>query len=142
VAGERPPVPRQRPFSIAWFNKAYASYPGAVFLGADATAIDRRTARVLGYPVAGELAEIPVPGGPAGLAGIRGGTRAVIYRGMQYLVGGDLIVAVNGHATTTDLSLSAVLGRHKPGDLVRVKVLRGKAVLTFNVRLGAYPYVP
>ena len=44
----------------------------------------------------GVLIETIVPDGPAATAGLLGGTKTVTIEGSQYLIGGDIIVGING----------------------------------------------
>ena len=51
-----------------------------------------------------------------------------------------MIVAVDGTPTTTSDDLGTVLAAHKPGQTVKVKVVRQNgSSATVNVTLGEYP---
>jgi len=49
---------------------------------------------------------------------------------------GDIILELNGVKITEDNSLSKLIAQHKPGDTVRLKVLRNKEEITINAVLG------
>src|SRR4029079_12039607 len=53
---------------------------------------------------------------------------------------GDVIVAVDGKPTMTSDALGSVLAARKPGQTVKVKILRQSgSSATVNVTLGEYP---
>jgi class 3 adenylate cyclase/S1-C subfamily serine protease len=105
-------------------------------------------AHELGLPTArGVLVEWVDPNGPAARAGIRGGTHVKIvaseYVGwVQFITGGDLIVAVDGKAVRTYDAFMNMLAGHEPGDVVRVTLYRGDRLLTLRTKVEAYPYTP
>lgn len=66
------------------------------------------------------------PGGPAEAAGLRGGSRRVVFNGLTVTVGGDLVVAIGGVpvGSAEDL-VRLVAERHLPGQTVAFSILRG-----------------
>jgi S1-C subfamily serine protease len=70
-------------------------------------------------------------GGPAAKAGMRGGRHAP---GGRYEIG-DVIVAVDKYDIKDFDDLYNALDRFKPGDVVKVKVLRGDRKMTFTIPL-------
>ena len=66
------------------------------------------------------------PGGPAEAAGLRGGSRRVLFNGLTVTVGGDLVVAIGGVpvGSAEDL-VRLVAERHLPGQTVAFTILRG-----------------
>ena len=90
-------------------------------------------------PVSGVLIFELVPGSPAALAGLRGGTRVAYYRERPILLGGDVILSVDGVPTPTfDDYHNLILQKHV-GDKVTIKYLRGKEEHTATVTLFADP---
>jgi S1-C subfamily serine protease len=69
------------------------------------------------------LAEI-VPGGPADEAGLQGGDEKIRFQGLPYEVGGDTILAVDGHPVVQPDDLARYIAVHQPGDTVTLEVLR------------------
>jgi serine protease Do len=51
---------------------------------------------------------------------------------------GDIIVAINGYKVGEVASVSSLVSEHRPGDTVKVTVLRNGKQQTFNVTLGVY----
>lgn len=84
----------------------------------------------------GFLIERAATGGPAARAGIRGGDRVVLAGLRQILVGGDVLVAIDGQKIAGSLDLNLVLNRKRPGDEVGVTVYRGRQKLDIKVALG------
>lgn len=79
-------------------------------------------------------------GGPADLAGIRGGNRDVNVLGQVVKIGGDLIVGVNGLKVKQLDDLSAYLERNcAPGDNVVLTIIRGNQKLFITLTLGVRP---
>jgi len=74
-----------------------------------------------------------IPGGPAAAAGLRA---ARMERG-NVLVPGDVIIAVEGKAVDTASKLQSRLDDFRPGDKVKLGVLRGERRITLEATLAA-----
>ncbi len=71
---------------------------------------------------------------PASKAGLRGGDHSVSVRGRDICAGGDIIVAVNDiYVDTMDDLVAYLVANTKPGDTVKLLVVRGTD--TFDVPL-------
>jgi S1-C subfamily serine protease len=79
------------------------------------------------------------PGGPADDAGLRGGDRREQFQDGDYLVGGDLIVSVGGHAVRDEDDVAKALVQLAPGTEVDLQVMRGADRRTLRVKLGERP---
>jgi S1-C subfamily serine protease len=77
-----------------------------------------------------------VPGGAADRAGLHGGTERAYLGNIPIMVGGDLIVAIDGQAVQDQQALSQVMNSHRAGDTVRMTIYRGKKKMDVNVALG------
>jgi S1-C subfamily serine protease len=77
-----------------------------------------------------------VPGGAADRAGLRGGTERAYLGNMPIMVGGDLIVAIDGQDVQDQQDLSQVMNNHRAGDTVRLTIYRGKKKMDVSVTLG------
>jgi putative serine protease PepD len=103
----------------------------------------------LGLPrTGGVLIFDVVPGGPADQAGLRGGhTRAILreYRPKLTLkpiiLGGDVIVAVDGTPTPTSDDFKNAVREKEPGQKVTVTILRNNQERKVEVTLGEDPIV-
>ena len=78
-------------------------------------------------------------GSPAAKAGIKGGSQQTVLQGQVYVVGGDVITAIDGKAVTGVDELSAVITQHKPGDTVTLTVLSGGSTRQVKATLDARP---
>jgi serine protease Do len=72
-----------------------------------------------------------VPNGPAARAGLRGMARSPAGG----VVPGDVIVAINGDRIDSTADYQRLVARFRPGDRVRVRVLRDEAEQEITVAL-------
>ena len=77
-----------------------------------------------------------LPGSAAERAGLRGGTERAYIGNEPIMVGGDLIVAIDGEAVQDQQDLSHVMNNHRAGDTIQVTIVRGKRKLDVTVTLG------
>jgi S1-C subfamily serine protease len=82
------------------------------------------------------------PGSPADRAGLQGGDDQVIVNGETYVLGGDVITAVDGQPVTTLEELRDEILSHKPGDTIELEVNRDGTPQTITVELGRQPTTP
>ena len=91
----------------------------------------------------GVLIESTVAGGPAAAAGLQGGTKQATVEGSNYVLGGDVIVSINGtrivnhDALASYLEENAVVGHH-----LLVGFMRGTTLKTALVTVAARPPPP
>jgi S1-C subfamily serine protease len=76
-----------------------------------------------------------LPGGAAAKAGLRGGTQRADLGNTPILLGGDLIVAIDGQTIADQQDLAHAMNTHKTGDTVTVTVFRGKQKMDVKVTL-------
>ena len=74
--------------------------------------------------------------GLAEKAGLRQGSEPVQYGRSVIYLGGDIITSVNGIKTKTLADLYASLEASKPGDVVKVEIMRGGQTTTLQVTLA------
>src|SRR6266404_6929842 len=65
-------------------------------------------------------------GGAAERAGLRGGAERAYLGNMPIMVGGDLIVAIDGQEVREQQDLAQIMNNHRAGDAVKVTIYRGK----------------
>ncbi len=77
-----------------------------------------------------------IPGGAAERAGLRCGTQQAYVGNTPIMLGGDLIIAIDGRRVTNTQDISAIMNQHQTGDTVNVTVRRGPYEFTFKVSLA------
>ncbi|HEX3586639.1 MAG TPA: trypsin-like peptidase domain-containing protein [Candidatus Angelobacter sp.] len=77
-----------------------------------------------------------VPGSSAERAGLRGGTERAYLGNAPIMIGGDLLVAIDGQPVEDQQDLSHVMQNRRSGDTVTVTVYRGKKRMDFKLVLG------
>jgi S1-C subfamily serine protease len=91
----------------------------------------------LGLPAdSGLLIVAVVPGSAAERAGLRAGTERAYLGNVPIMIGGDLVVAIEGQPVEDQQDLSHVMQNHRSGDTVTVTVYRGKKRMDIKVVLG------
>ena len=111
------------------------------FLGVTTQALYPQLARHLGVSAReGALVVQVVDGGPADDVGLRAGEDETSFQGQDGIPrGGDVIVAVDGRRLEGESDLADLISLHRPGDRVRLDVVRGDRRRTVSVRLGERP---
>jgi S1-C subfamily serine protease len=109
----------------------------AAYLGIVGRPVWPQLAEALELPIQeGFLVERVAAGGPADRAGVRGGNRVVQLGLSQLIIGGDVLVALDGQKITTQLAMNLFLNRKRPGDMVTVTLYRGSQKMDVRVTLG------
>lgn len=111
--------------------------------------VRRPTLGIRGLPISPELAqELGLPadygvlimqvvrGGAAEAAGLRGGNERAYLGNTPIMLGGDLIVAINGQEINDLRDLAGMMNNHRAGDSITVTIYRGKRQMDVKVRLG------
>ena len=119
------------------------TYTKHSYLGIGEVDMNYQLAQAAGANVTyGALIESIVPGGPAAMAGLQAGTRTVTIQGAQYLIGGDIIVGINGTRILNENTLASYLNEHTvPGQLVNLKIIRNGQYMTIPLTLGVRPVI-
>jgi S1-C subfamily serine protease len=84
----------------------------------------------------GVLVQEVVPGGAAERAGIYGGNQKAYVGNTPIMLGGDLIVAIDGQEVTEPQDINAIMDKHQAGDTVSVTIFRGRKQMTLKLILG------
>jgi len=77
-----------------------------------------------------------VPGSAADRAGLKAGTERAYLGNYPIMIGGDLLVAIEGQPLEDQQDLSHVMQNHRSGDTVTVTIYRGKKRMDVKVVLG------
>jgi len=94
-------------------------------------------ANQLGLPAdSGLLIVEVVPGSAANKAGLRAGTERAYVGNYPILIGGDLLVAIEGQPLEDQQDLSHMMQNHRSGDTVTLTIYRGKKRMDIKVVLG------
>lgn len=84
----------------------------------------------------GVLIQKVIPGGAAERAGLHGGNQQAYLGNTPIMIGGDLIVAIDGQQVTDPQDINAIMDRHQAGDTIAVTILRGRHQMTLKLILG------
>jgi S1-C subfamily serine protease len=84
----------------------------------------------------GVLIQKVIPGGAAERAGLHGGNEQAYVGNTPIMLGGDLIVAIDGQQVTDPQDISALMDKHQAGDTISVTVIRARRQLTLKLVLG------
>jgi S1-C subfamily serine protease len=82
------------------------------------------------------LVEETTKSSPAAAAGIHGGDRAAQAGMRRIMIGGDVIVGIDGQKVANQFDMNVILNRKRPGDTVTVTIYRGAKKLDIPVKLG------
>jgi S1-C subfamily serine protease len=77
-----------------------------------------------------------VSGGAADRAGLHGGTERAFLGNVPIMIGGDLIVAIDGEKIQDQQDLAQIMNKHRAGDAVKITIYRGKKKMDVQVALG------
>jgi len=79
-------------------------------------------------------------GGPADQAGLKGGTQQVVVNGQNVVIGGDVIIEIDGTRIKDMDDMSSFLEANTlPNQIIEVTVVRSGQVLTLSLTLGSRP---
>ena len=110
------------------------------YLGFQGTDMNYQLSQIIGTNATyGVLIEKTVTGSPADKAHLRGGQQIVTIGGQQYLVGGDIMVSIDGNRIINYDAFLTYLERHAlPGQTIRVGIIRSGSYLEVQVALSSY----
>ncbi|MCR4676740.1 MAG: trypsin-like peptidase domain-containing protein [Sphaerochaetaceae bacterium] len=83
----------------------------------------------------GLLVSQVVQGGKAASAGLKGGTKQVLYGESVIYLGGDVITAINGVPVSEYSDLFTAMSNTRPGDTAELKINRNGTEMTIKVEL-------
>jgi S1-C subfamily serine protease len=117
---------------------------GQVYLGIVGLNLTSELAKAMNVPEdqAGVLIQQVEGGSPADKAGLQGSFKPTTISGQRVLIGGDIIVKINGQAVTNMEDLRSQLTQSKPGDEITVTVLRDGNNKDVKVTLGEKTTTP
>jgi len=105
-------------------------------LGIIPLAIGPELAEEMGLPADNGILIMKVqPGGAADRAGLKAGNERAFVGSRPIVIGGDLIVAIDGESVSDPTDLASVMDKHHAGDTVTVSIFRGKRKIDVKVVL-------
>jgi S1-C subfamily serine protease len=113
------------------------------YLGVQARAITPEIAQLFRLPVQRGLlvGSVCRPSGAA-QAGLHGAREEVTVAGDTWPLGGDILVTADGVTLGSVGRLRALIADKKPGDELRLGIVRGDKTMTTTVKLGRQPLSP
>jgi len=112
------------------------------YLGVQGQTVTADVATALGVKAdKGVLVATVASGSPAEKAGIKGGTRQTAVQNQTYVLGGDVVQAVDGTEVMSAEQLAAVITEHQPGDEITLTVVRDGATQQIKATLAERPGV-
>ena len=113
------------------------------WLGIQGRGVDPRLSSVVRLPLSpGYLAEIVFEGSPAERAGIQGGNLSIVIQGEEYLVGGDIVIAIQGQPVRTHEDYVARVNALRPGQRVRLTLVRDGQTREVTLTVAERPRLP
>jgi S1-C subfamily serine protease len=107
------------------------------YLGVQTVPVSGWLAQALDLPVQeGLLVEQTTKGSPAAVSGLHGGDRVASAGMRRIVIGGDVIVALDGQKVANQFDMNVLLNRKRPGETVSVTVYRGAKKMDIAVKLG------
>jgi S1-C subfamily serine protease len=111
--------------------------------------VKRPSLGILDYPIGPDLAsqmglaadsgvliQKVLPGGAAERAGLHGGNQQAYVGNTSIMLGGDLIIAIDGQQVADSQDINEIMDKHQAGDTVSVTILRGQRRMTVKLTLG------
>jgi S1-C subfamily serine protease len=84
----------------------------------------------------GVLVQKVISGGAAERAGMHGGNQQAYVGNTPIMLGGDLIVGIDGQEVTDPQDINALMDKHQAGDTISVTFYRGSKQVTLKLILG------
>jgi S1-C subfamily serine protease len=84
----------------------------------------------------GVLIQKVIPGGAAERAGLHGGNQQAYVGNTPIMLGGDLIIGIDGHQVADPQDINTLMDKHQAGDTISVTILRGRRQITLKLILG------
>jgi putative serine protease PepD len=110
------------------------------YLGVQGQTVSADVATALGVKAdKGVLVATVAAGSPAEQAGVKGGTQETLVQNQTYVLGGDVIQAIDGKEIASAEELAAVITEHAPGDEITLTIVRDGATQQVKATLAERP---
>jgi len=113
------------------------------WLGIRGQPVTEELASAFNLPVEeGVLVESVLPGSGAAKAELEPGETEVVVAGETYVLGGDIIVSVDGRKISAVEEIRDVIAARKPGEKIKLGIFRDQKKSSVTVTLGRQPTSP
>jgi len=110
------------------------------WLGVSGLAMDKDIAEIIGENTTrGVLVVEVIPGGPADLAGVRGGRKQLMIGNMSLAIGGDIIQMLDNKKVYKMEDLAEYIEKRKVGDSIRIQLMRNGEPIALEAALQENP---
>jgi S1-C subfamily serine protease len=109
------------------------------YIGITGATIDKSLSRLNLATDSGVLVQTVQPGSPAAKAGVRGGDPNANLDGSAIALGGDVIKKIDGRTVHSMDDVVSVINTKKPGDSVKLELLRDGSAKTVTLKLAQRP---
>ncbi len=109
------------------------------WLGIQGQTLTADIADALGIEGEGVLVADVVADSPAANAGLKGGSTETAVQGQPYMVGGDVIAAIDGERLSSMEELAGIVSEHAPGDEITLSIVRDGKTTELTVTLAVRP---
>jgi S1-C subfamily serine protease len=109
------------------------------FLGIGVAALTKQVAQLFNLPKQGLLIQKVDRGSGADKAGLKAGGTSVVVEGESWRIGGDVITSVDGKTVSNYSQLRDAINQKKPGDSVKLGIVRHGEKKSVTVKLGQAP---
>jgi S1-C subfamily serine protease len=113
------------------------------WLGMQGRAIDDKISGVVRMPLTpGYLVEVVYDASPADRAGVRGGNLSVVVQGEEYLLGGDIVTAIQGAPVRNHQDYLARVMVLRPGPRDKLRIFRDGHPRELTLTVAERPRLP
>lgn len=132
------PKPEAEPIAQQGSDQAIQPVEPQAWLGILGAPVTPEVAEVMELPAdqLGVLVQQVQPGSPADDAGLQGSTETITVDGQDLVVGGDIIIALDGAEVNNLQDLLEILANYQAGDEVTLGLLRDGQQINVQVTLG------
>jgi S1-C subfamily serine protease len=109
------------------------------FLGIGVSTLTKQVAQLFNLPKQGLLIQKVDRGSGADKAGLKAGGTSVVVEGESWRIGGDVITSVDGKTVSNYSQLRDAINQKKPGDSVKLGIVRHGEKKSVTVKLGQAP---